>query len=159
MIAMEVMGADSVTARLLAAGGNAQKAARSALDVWSAQLAAYIKESKLSGDPIHRRTGALSRSIFPRSGETPQGAYGGAGGGAGIPYAQALEFGSPAHEIVAKNVKALCFDFHGVKTFAKRVSMPEQPAKSYMRSAFREKVPDGVAALRAAVLEAIGVTQ
>lgn len=159
MITMEVMGADAVMARFLAAGGNAQKAARSALDVWSAQLAAYIKESKLSGDPIHRRTGTLSRSIFPRSGETPRGAYGGAGGGAGVPYAMALEFGSPAHEIVAKNAKALCFNFRGVKTFAKRVSMPEQPAKSYMRSAFREKAPEGIAALRTAVLEAIGVTR
>ena len=157
MITIEVMGADALTARLAGMPGVVKASAKSALEAWSAQLAAYIKESKLSGDPVHRRTGALSRSIFPRSGETDTGVYGGAGGGAGIPYAHAIEFGSPAHDIVATNARALSFMWHGKQTFAKRVHVPAQPARSFMRSAFEEKALDGLAALRAAVLEAIGV--
>jgi phage gpG-like protein len=159
MIAMEIVGADAVMQRFIAAPGKVRAAAKSTLDVWAAQLAAYIKSDKLSGSPLNRRSGTLSRSIFPRGGESSQGVWGGAGGGAGVPYAKIHEFGGliPAHEVVARNAQALCFSADGIKRFAKSVHIPDvqMPERSYMRSSLREKAPEGIAELRQAVLAAI----
>lgn len=160
-IIMEINGADTVAARLLSTGGKVRQSAKSTLDAWAIELASYIQESKLSGSPLHRRSGSLSSSIHGFSGEDDGAVYGAVGGGADVPYAHIHEFGGliPAHQVVARNAQALCFTVDGVKRFAKSVQIPEvtMPERSYMRSSFQEKAPDGIAQLRAAILGAIGV--
>ena len=161
LITATVTGASEVVERFGALSVKARIGAKSALDVWSAQLAAYIKDTKLSGQVLNRRTGNLSASVHPlptsETGETVTG--GAAGGGQAVPYARIHEFGGliPAHQVVAKNARALAFNVGGVMRFAKSVQIPDvkMPERSYMRSSLAERSPDGIAQLRAAVMEAI----
>ena len=159
MLAFEVTGARTIIERLGAVPAKVHARARTALDAWATELAGYIRADKLSGQVLNRRTGLLSGSVHPLIDDSAQGIVGGAGGGAGVPYARIHEFGGtiPAHEVVARNAKALAFTVDGILRFAKRVQIPdvEMPERSYMRSAFDEKSPQGLADLRAAVKEAI----
>lgn len=159
MIGIQVVGADRVIARLGEMPGKINTAAKSSLDAWATELAGYIKADKLSGQVLNRRSGRLSASVHPVTEQTSSSISGGAGGGAGVPYAKIHEFGGmiPAHQIVAKNAQALSFTVDGIKRFAKSVQIPDvqMPERSYMRSAFKEEAPRGIEMLRAAVKEAI----
>ncbi|OYV49372.1 MAG: hypothetical protein B7Z78_13800 [Rhodospirillales bacterium 20-60-12] len=159
MLVLKFTGTQTIIERLGAVSTKVHAKARAALDVWAAELAGYIRAEKLSGQALNRRSGLLSGSVHPLADDSPRGIVGGAGGGAGVPYARIHEFGGtiPAHEVVARKAKALAFTVDGMELFAKRVQIPdvEMPERSYMRSAFVEKSPQGLADLRAAVKEAI----
>lgn len=160
MIGLEITGSEQVIDKLGAVVGRVRIAARSSLDAWALELAGYIKDEKLSGQVLNRRSGLLSGSIAVKSAsESGTTISAGAGGGAGVPYAKIHEYGGliPAHIVVVKNAKALAFSVGGVMRFAKSVQIPDvnMPERSYMRSSLREQAPDGIAQLRAAVREAI----
>lgn len=159
MITYQVVGAERVIQALTEAPEKASAAAKVALVKWSTGLAGYIKASKLSGNPLHRRSGALSASVHPYTAETANSETGGARAGANIPYAAIHEFGGtiPAHQVVATRARALCFTVDGVRRFAKSVQIPavHMPERSYMRSSFDEKAPQGIDMVRAAVKSAI----
>jgi len=161
MIAYQIVGAERVVQALSNAPEKATAAAKAALGKWSVDLSGYIKASKLSGDPLHRRSGTLSASVHPYTAETSSSETGGARAGSNIPYAAIHEFGGtiPAHQVVATNAKALCFTVDGVRRFAKSVQIPaiHMPERSYMRSAFDEKAPQGIDMVREAVKEAIAL--
>ena len=159
MLEFQVTGDRALIERLGVIPAQVRAAARYSLDGWAASLSAYIKDSKLSGQVLHRRSGLLSGSVHPLMEDVPQGMVGGAGAGADVPYARIHEFGGtiPAHEVVAKNAKALAFTVDGILRFATRVQIPdvEMPERSYMRSSFDEKSGEGIAQLRAAVKAAV----
>ncbi len=159
MIEYRITGAAEVIEHLGTIPEKVRVNVRETLDAWGAQLAEYIRADKLSGQVLNRRSGLLSGSVHPLVEESAQGIVGGAGGGAGVPYARIHEFGGtiPAHEVVARNAQALAFTVDGVLRFAKRVQIPdvEMPERSYMRSSFAEKSPQGLEELRAAVREAL----
>lgn len=159
MLALYETGAAQVIERLGTITEKVRAAAKGSLDAWATDLAGYIRAEKLSGNPLHRRSGLLSGSVHPLVEDVQQGIVGGAGAGSGVPYARIHEFGGtiPAHEVVARNAKALAFTVDGVRRFAKRVQIPdvEMPERSYMRSSFNEKSPQGLEELRAAVKAAI----
>ena len=159
MIGMEIIGSERVITALGEAPVKVNVAVKSSLDAFAAELASYIKSDKLAGNPLHRRSGNLSASIFPYRQDSGTGMEGGARGGGDIPYAKIHEFGGviPAHEVVARNARALSFTVDGVRRFAKSVQIPAvtMPERSYMRSAFEERAPSGIEQLRAAVKEAI----
>lgn len=159
MIGVEIIGSERVITALGESPAKVTAAAKSSLDAWARELAGYIKASKLSGDPLHRRSGRLSASIRPVTQETSTTVSGGAGGGRGVPYAKIHEFGGviPAHEVVVRNAKALSFTVDGIRRFAKSVQIPDvqMPERSYMRSAFNERAPSGIEELRAAIKAAI----
>lgn len=147
---LEIVGAPEVVARLAGMAPRIHAAVKGSLDAWSAELAGYIRESKLSGDPLHRRSGNLSRSVVPYRKDSGTVLEGGAGAGAGIPYAHIHEYGGT---ITAKNAPYLTFKtadgrWHKVKS----VVMPE---RSYMRSSFHEQSAQGVAEVREAVRVAV----
>jgi phage gpG-like protein len=129
--------------------------------MWATELAEYIRVEKLSGQVLNRVSGALRRSVYPDKRETADSVSGGARAGLDVPYAKIHEYGGliPAHTVVVKNAQALCFSVGGIKRFAKSVQIPDvqMPERSYMRSSLREQAPEGIAELRAAVREAIGV--
>lgn len=158
-INIEFTGREAVLARLGEAPAKIRTAAKSSLDIWATELAGYIKAEKLSGQVLNRRSGALSRSVYPDKRETADTISGGARAGNDVPYAKIHEFGGliPAHQVVVKNAKALCFTVGGVKRFAHSVQIPDvqMPERSYMRSSLREQAPEGINELRAAVREAI----
>lgn len=159
MIGMQIIGAQRVITALGDTPVKVNAAVKSSLDAFATELAGYIKAEKLSGDPLHRRSGRLSASVHPVTEQTGTTMTGGAGGGAGVPYAQIHEFGGliPAHQVVVRNAKALSFTVDGIRRFAKTVQIPDvhMPERSYMRSAFEERAPSGIEQLRAAVKAAI----
>lgn len=159
MLEYRVTGAREVLAHLGEMPQQVREMAKGSLTAWATELAGYIKADKLSGQVLNRRSGLLSGSVHPLIEDAERGIVGGAGAGAGVPYARIHEFGGliPAHEVVARNAKALAFTIDGVLRFAKRVQIPDvqMPERSYMRSSFDEKSPQGLEELRAAVKEAI----
>jgi phage gpG-like protein len=159
VIGLNIVGTEQVIERLGAVPAKVRIAAKSSLDAWATELASYIQADKLSGQVLNRRTGDLRASIHPVSQETASSVSGGAGGGAGLRYARIHEYGGviPAHQVVARNAKALAFSVNGVMRFAKSVNIPAvtMPERSYMRSSLKEQAPEGIAQLRAAVKEAI----
>lgn len=147
---IEVVGAPQVVARMEGAQERIQGAVKGALDTWSEELANYIKMSKLSGNPLHQRSGKLRESVTAYRHDSGATLEGGAAGGAGVPYAKIHEFGGT---ITAKNAPYLTFKtldgrWHRVKS----VVMPE---RSYMRTGFREQAKEGIAEIRAAVEAAV----
>lgn len=159
MIGIQITGVDRVVRMLGDAPAKINAAAKSSLDAWAVELAGYIKINKLSGDPLNRRSGRLSSSVHPVTAQSADSVSGGAGGGAGVPYARIHEYGGviPAHQVVVKNAQALSFTVDGVRRFAKSVQIPDvtMPERSYMRSGFEEEAPRGIEQLRAAVKAAI----
>lgn len=158
-ISIEFTGREAVLARLGEAPAKIRTAAKSSLDIWATELAGYIKAEKLSGQVLNRRSGALSRSVYPDKRETADTISGGARAGNDVPYAKIHEYGGliPAHQVVVKNAKALAFTVGGMLRFAHSVQIPDvqMPERSYMRSSLREQAPEGINELRAAVREAI----
>lgn len=166
MIGLQITGGQAVVGRLDALPGRVVSAARSSLDAWAMELAGYIKAQKLSGDPLHRRSGRLSSSVHAIQSQTADSVSAGAGGGAGVPYAHIHEYGGVinhpggtayfisqllgGHAFFVSNASALAASLP--RTQPHDINMPE---RSYMRSAFREKAPDGISQLRAAVKESI----
>jgi phage gpG-like protein len=161
MIGAQITGAAEVIERLGAVTPKVRAAAKSSLDMWAKELVGYIRTVKLSGNPLNRRSGKLSSSVYPDKRETADTISGGARAGLDVPYAKIHEYGGliPAHTVVVKNAQALCFSVGGIRRFAKAVNIPDvqMPERSYMRSSLREQAPEGIAELRAAVREAIGV--
>ncbi len=166
MISLQITGTDAVVRRLGDMPGKITTAAKSSLDAWAQQLAGYIKSDKLSGDPLNRRSGRLSSSVHPMSSQSADSVSGGAGGGAGVPYAHIHEYGGVINHpggtafFISKLLGGHAFFVSNASSLA--ASLPRtqphsipMPERSYMRSAFREQAPDGIAQLRAAVKEAI----
>jgi hypothetical protein len=162
MIGLEITGTEAVLVKLGAITGKVRVAAKSSLDMWAAELAGYIRSDKLSGDPLNRRSGRLSNSAHPiLADDIGSTISAGAGGGAGVPYAKAHEYGIQRNVVVSA--------YHRMQTMAwgKPMANPREvlvnqhssylnlSERSYMRSALREQAPEGIAELRAAVKEAI----
>jgi phage gpG-like protein len=145
----ETIGAPEVAARIEALKPGILAGVKGALDTWSEELANYIKEDKLSGNPLHQRSGALRESITPYRRDEGDILQGGAGGGAGLVYAHILEYGGDIYPVRAK---ALRFVIDGNVIFSKHVRMPEF---NYMRSSFEANADAGVQAIRDAVQEAV----
>ena len=118
-------------------------------------LEALVKQ-KLSGEVLNVVTGKLRRSIF---GDEPENSatriIERVASDASVKYGAIHEYGgkTSAHEIVAKNAKALAFPFAAAKGgigFFKRVNHPGSvmPERSFMRSSLTE--------MRQEILERLG---
>ena len=152
---IEVVGAQPVADRIRALQPVILSGLKSTLDTWAEELANYIQQSKLSGDPLKQRSGALRESINPYREDAGDVLMGGAGGGAGLDYAKALEFGSRPHEILPVRAKFLRFEVDGRVVFARKVNHPGNRPFRYMRDSFAEKSEEGIARLRTVVREAM----
>ena len=165
MIGAEMTGRDTVLARLGAVPGRVRANVKSSLDMWAYELAGYIKASKLSGDPLKRRSGRLSSSVHPVTAESGDTITGGAGGGAGVPYAKIHEYGGIINHpggtaFFISSLLGRAFFVSNAspsaawlpRTAAHQITMPE---RSYMRSGLKDEAPRGIDLLRQAVKEAI----
>ena len=135
----------------------------STLQAWAVETAAYCVANKLSGDPLHRRSGRLSRTVHGLAEPKGDMVSGVVAAGRDVPYARIHEFGGliKAHQVVARQAQALAFTSKfgpmqgpGGKMFRRSVNIPEitMPERSYMRSSLRERAADGVAQLKAATM-------
>lgn len=168
MIGLQITGDQAFVTRLDELPGKVVSAAKSSLDAWATELAGYIKAEKLSGDPLNRRSGRLSSSVHPIQSQTADSVSAGAGGGAGVPYAHIQEYGGVINHpggtayFISQLLGGHAFFVSNSSYIANARALPRtqphsinMPERSYMRSGFREKTPDGIAQLRAAVRGAI----
>jgi phage gpG-like protein len=165
-VSLEVTGTREVISKLEELPARMQVSARSTLDAWAVQLAGYIKATKLSGDPLNRRSGRLSSSVHPVSETTADAVSAGAGGGAGVPYAHIHEYGGTIHHpggtafFISQLLGGRAFFVSNASALAATLPRTQphdipMPERSYMRSGFRDQAPDGISQLRAAVKEGL----
>lgn len=125
----------------------------STLQSWATATAAYCIANKLSGSPLNRRTGRLSRTVHGESEAAGNLVSGVVAAGEDVPYARPLEFGAKAHVVVATRAQALRIPLpDGNFIFRKSANIPALPAFEYMRGSLRERAPDGIAQLKAATM-------
>lgn len=99
-IQITVRGSDELQAKYRRISGSIVSLLAQVMQSEMTQLADYVRATKLSGDPLHRRTGALSRAVTGQA--QVQGSFVvGKIGTSGIPYAYVHEVGGtfqiPAH--------------------------------------------------------------
>ena len=165
-ISLQITGTERVIAGFQLRVERVRVAAKSSLDGWAVELAGYIKANKLSGDPLHRRSGRLSGSVHPFDDSTPDSVSAGAAGGAGVPYAKIHEYGGTIHHpggtafFISQLLGGRAFFVSNASAIA--ASLPRTkphditiPERSYMRSGLRDEAPRGIEMLRAAVKEAL----
>ncbi len=146
-----------MTDGILADGADILAAVAAKADALRDALAAKV-DRNLSGDVLHARSGALRASISSAI-TAGDDAVAITIESTGVAYAAIQEYGgrTAAHDIVAVKARALHLADGG---FARSVHHPGStiPSRSYLRSALedlRSELEDGV---KAAVLEALGVT-
>lgn len=105
-------------------------------------LQSYVKEFKLrGGNPLHSRTGNLSRSIVQRLEEQGTSITAIVGAAPNAPYARIHEFGGTIHIPEVKNT-LMVFTPKGGKTvftMGHRAFDVQMPERSFLRSALEEK--------------------
>lgn len=122
------------------------------------RLERHIKQDKLLGQVLNRKTGALGRSIHSAVTDEPARITGRAYSSGDVKYAAIHEYGgrTKAHLIQATRAKALMMsDHYGELAFFKSVSHPGSvmPERSFMRSALRDMQDDIIAGLKRAQAE------
>ncbi|MGP0057841.1 MAG: hypothetical protein ACLPID_00930 [Beijerinckiaceae bacterium] len=137
-------------------------AVQAALVEQAATLRAALEDNirtKLSGDVLHIRSGALLNSISSDL-EDDGSAITVTAQSEGVPYAAILEYGgrTAAHEIVAVKARALAFVMGGASVFAKSVHHPGSVIKAYayLASSLEESAGEIETSLKDAVLAALG---
>ena len=134
---------DALDARLDAFAGALGQALADKAALLAADLAAYVRDAKLSGQVLQARTGALRDAIVSDvsvDGGVVSGSVGVAGD---IKYAAIQEYGgkTAAHEILPVKAMALAFASGAGTIFARRVEHPGLviPERSYLRSSLDDK--------------------
>ena len=156
MIAVEILGAEEVLARLEAIPGAVEAGLARALARLSLELQARI-ERKLSGEVLQSRSGALRASI-EASLDAGDGTLG-LSLRSDLPYAGFQEYGFRGIESVGAQLRTIREAFGrplrggareiAVRAHSRRV---DYPAHSFLRSALAEMEPD----IRAGIAEAVG---
>lgn len=122
-------------------------------DVLEAQI-----QQKLSGDVLQLRSGTLLGSIVS-SIENDGDEFSVSISSIGVPYAAIHEFGgkTSAHEIIARNTKALAFVARGHQVFAQQVHHPGSPipARSYLVSSLTETQHDIMSGFKRSIVDAL----
>jgi hypothetical protein len=100
------------------------------------QLASRVVTEKLSGNPLHRRTGVLAGSVHATETTISATKISGAVEAASGPafYGVAHEYGTTGpYEITAVRARALQFVVGGREVYAKSVMHPAMPQRAFMR--------------------------
>ncbi|EQD42396.1 hypothetical protein B1A_15938, partial [mine drainage metagenome] len=150
-----VLGADTVADRIRLGQVSILDTVRGELKAFGEDLSRTIRDDKLSGSPLQERTGALKNSVVPVFEDEGEIISGGSSGGAGIPYARPLEYGSRPHIIEAVRARFLRFEWHGDIVFFRYVHHPGNRAYGFMDNTFKEEAPGAIGDMRNAIYEAL----
>lgn len=157
MFKIELKGDSELVARLDAAPATVRRELTREITAIVLLLEGHIKNTKLSGQVLHVRSGDLRRSVhavLPVV-QTATGVTGKVAQSGDVKYGAIHEFGgrTPAHVIEAKNGKALHFMMGGKDVFFKKVNHPgsQMPERSYMRSSLADLRNEIADRLQAAV--------
>jgi phage gpG-like protein len=169
-VTITVYGKELIAAKYGRMAGKVAEEVTVAMQDQMTQLADYVRSNKLSGDPLHRRTGKLSRSITGDA--TLSGRYIiGRIGSKGVPYAHVHEMGGtfdiPAHtrrigynareqrvRLLNRNnsVRAAVRSTGEVMVRAHTATYPQ---RAFLHPSMQENQDKIITALRTAVVEAI----
>ena len=159
MIEISITGQDRVIAMLNGLPPRVFGEIKSEVSRLTLALLRYVKERKLSGDPLHNRTGTLRRKVNQRVVATDQAITGTVG--VKLAYAAAHEFGVDKEVQIKEHLRTIKAAFG--KPLASPVSfiMPPHsrhmklPERSFLRSALREMGPEIQQGLREALARAV----
>lgn len=150
MITGQIIGGETVILHLKEHGPKVRAALERTVHIGNALLLRHIKEDKLSGQVLHRRTGRLSRgvhSIYESSATSIEG-----GAGVKVSYAAAHEYGFHGVVTVREHLRRtkagtsygkfgekkrakLAQGFTIVRAHTMHMNLPE---RSFMRSSLRD---------------------
>lgn len=111
-----------------------QAAARKWAELGRLRLVNVIRDRKLAGQVLRRRTGTAARSVTGELLATNDGFS----VGTALGYLIAWERGIQAHTVRAKHAKALRFVSNGEVIFRRKVFIPAQAARPSFEPAFDE---------------------
>lgn len=161
MIDFSITGDDKVIARLQALPATIRAALVDAMKREWFRVQASVVTGKLSGDPLHRRTGVLASSINVGGAETASAFEEGETEiigriGTRVRYGKVHEdggtFNVPAH---AREIVGRFGAGKAAMTTLVRAHEVKFPQRSFLRSTFRELAPTVQASLERAVAEAV----
>ena len=153
-IKVNIFGKDELVSKYRRIAAQMPTIVTNAMQTQMTQLADYVRADKLSGQVLNRRSGTLSRSIFGTASDAGGNVIVGKVGSRGVPYADIWEnTGIQAHTIEALNAKALRFEIGGKVIFAKKVNIPQQMPRPFLRPSLRENQDKILQALRSAVVQ------
>ena len=156
-MSVEIKGEESIYRVMASVGGGAREKMLGTMQKIGIGMAAYVKERKLSGDPIKRRTGRLRRSIHSRTSQSSGSVS--ASMGTNVSYAAPLEFGSAPHVIVPVRAKMLSWMQDGKRRFALKVNHPGNPPFRFLRGTLEETQTANVQSIRQTMVDLIREAQ
>jgi phage gpG-like protein len=154
VISVALIGDRELVARLDAMPGRVHDGLARAVTRLGLELQRKVQSEKLSGSPLKVRTGTLRSSINTQVTDTA--AEVSASVGTNVFYGRIQEYGVARSWLIeARNAKMLAFTVGGKKVFARRVTHPPLPERSFLRSALAEMQGTIEEGLKEAVAEAI----
>jgi hypothetical protein len=147
-----------VLAYLAAMPNRVNKSVLDAVNAATIDLQGYIRREKLhGGDPLHSRTGNLSRAVTVQPArQEPGRVVGSVFVDRTAPYGFFHEYGvDHSWTIVPKTKKVLAFTVGGETVFVRKVVHPGLKERSFMRASLTENREKIVARLTAAVVQGI----
>ena len=154
MLTVELIGDTALIARLKAMPNAINDGLARTITRLGLELQRKVKSEKLSGQVLKVRTGVLRESINLRVDRTSTAIT--ASVGTNVKYGRFQEFGvDHSWQILPKSARVLAFEIGGKTIFARSVTHPPLPERSFLRSALREMTPRIEAEMRAAVGEAV----
>ena len=159
-ITVEFAGMDKALAGIEGRGERVASAIQTEMTRLTIKMSATVKDEKLSGQVLHRRTGTLSRSVHHTVERGPQEIHGKVLAGKDAPYGRMHEYGFQGTESVRAHSRVITQVFgHPISPMTVAVSGHSRavniPVRSFLRSTLHEmetQIKDG---LRAAVRQAI----
>lgn len=152
MIEAKVTGGEQVVAHISAMGEAIRAALRASMQQQLFRLQAEVVTGKLSGDPLHRRTGVLASSINTKFEEDVSSITGQVG--TKVRYAAVHEYGGavqvPEYTRRVSTVFGRAVAEHEVMV---RAHVANYPVRSFLRSTLGEMAPSIRAALAASVVQ------
>jgi len=152
MIEVKVSGAEQVVARIASMSDQIRTSVRAEMQRQLFAIQANTVTGKLSGDPLHRRTGVLASSINTQFLEDASGFTGRVG--TKVRYAAVHEYGGvfdvPAHTRRVSQVFGRAVSLHEIEVRAHQAHYPE---RSFLRATLRAMESQVRSALETAVKE------
>lgn len=146
-IQIEIAGAEKLLRRLRSGAATVTEALRQEMEAQMSRAADWSRANKLSGSPLHRRTGQLSRSIVARatvSGSNIKGTL-----GSSVPYGKVHERGGTfkIREHSRRNARG--------KTITVREHEATFPARPFLKPALMANRQRIINALRSRIAKAV----
>lgn len=142
-LSITIVGDREISAKLAKMPAAVHAALLVKMHALTLMLQGYIQQSKLSGQVLKVKTGALRRSIFQEVTDRASAVVGRVYSSGDVKYAAIHEFGgqTKAHIIRPRKAEALSFMMGGRRIFASEVHHPgsKMPVRSFMRTGLADK--------------------